>query len=445
MPSDLITIGSSGARAARQALDVASQNIANSTTQGYVRRSVRTVEVAATGTLGITKEASLSGARISGTIRNADPSRQAEMRRTGSELARADAELSGLEPIELALDNAGLFDAVVGFESALQRLSGDPVNPSLRASALESAKVLASSFNIASTQMDGIAANLSADVAHGVNQANLHIEELAKLNLKIARTDDGSSSKAVLLDQRDQLLQSLTSQVGISTRFTANAMVEVRLGGASGPVLVSGTDTQSLLHSQNGDGTIAFAVNGTPANITSGSVAGKAQGLAAVANAGTRLDRVAQSLLTSSNAAQIGGTALDGSPGQPMFAGTRAKDLAVALNSGAQIATAPAGAAANSLDGSNLQQLRSALSVAGVVSETNGLLFDASSAVAGRKITQSALDAIAQSASTAVNQQSAVDLDQEAADLLRYQQAFQASARIIQVASTIFDTLLATR
>jgi flagellar hook-associated protein 1 FlgK len=37
---------------------------------------------------------------------------------------------------------------------------------------------------------------------------------------------------------------------------------------------------------------------------------------------------------------------------------------------------------------------------------------------------------------------SGVNLDEEAADLLRYQQAYQAAARMIQVAATVFDTLL---
>ncbi|WP_022977315.1 flagellar hook-associated protein FlgK [Nevskia ramosa] len=41
------------------------------------------------------------------------------------------------------------------------------------------------------------------------------------------------------------------------------------------------------------------------------------------------------------------------------------------------------------------------------------------------------------------NALSGVNLDEEAADLLRYQQAYQAAAQIISVASTVFDSLLA--
>ncbi len=53
---------------------------------------------------------------------------------------------------------------------------------------------------------------------------------------------------------------------------------------------------------------------------------------------------------------------------------------------------------------------------------------------------------VLQSAENRRLEASGVDLDQEAADLIRFQQSYQAAAQIISVASTLFDTLLdATR
>ena len=37
---------------------------------------------------------------------------------------------------------------------------------------------------------------------------------------------------------------------------------------------------------------------------------------------------------------------------------------------------------------------------------------------------------------------SGVNLDEEAANLIKYQQAYQASSKVMQIAGTIFDTLL---
>jgi flagellar hook-associated protein FlgK len=40
---------------------------------------------------------------------------------------------------------------------------------------------------------------------------------------------------------------------------------------------------------------------------------------------------------------------------------------------------------------------------------------------------------------------SGVSLDEEAADLIRYQQAYQANAKVMQTASTLFDAILGIR
>ncbi|MDG2005405.1 MAG: flagellar basal body rod C-terminal domain-containing protein, partial [Novosphingobium sp.] len=60
-------------------------------------------------------------------------------------------------------------------------------------------------------------------------------------------------------------------------------------------------------------------------------------------------------------------------------------------------------------------------------------------------ITREALDSIAGNALVALQSQAGVDLDNEAVNLLRFQQAFQANGRVMQVASDIFDTLLGIR
>jgi flagellar hook-associated protein FlgK len=60
-------------------------------------------------------------------------------------------------------------------------------------------------------------------------------------------------------------------------------------------------------------------------------------------------------------------------------------------------------------------------------------------------ISQSALKVVHDQAVTARDQVSGVSLDQEAADLVRYQQAYQAAAKILQVASQLFDSVLQVR
>ena len=77
MASDLLSIASSGAKAARAALDVTSQNIANASTAGYVRRSVNLQEMPPSSAYG--QVGSLSGVRLAGVTRNVDSFRLAEV------------------------------------------------------------------------------------------------------------------------------------------------------------------------------------------------------------------------------------------------------------------------------------------------------------------------------------------------------------------------------
>ena len=108
MASDLLSIGLSGAKAARIGLDVTAQNISNAGTDGYVRRAIGLAEVASTGYNQNVRDVSLSGVRVERIVRNADAFRQSEVRRTGAETARANAEVKGLGNIESALEQSGV-------------------------------------------------------------------------------------------------------------------------------------------------------------------------------------------------------------------------------------------------------------------------------------------------------------------------------------------------
>jgi flagellar hook-associated protein 1 FlgK len=50
--------------------------------------------------------------------------------------------------------------------------------------------------------------------------------------------------------------------------------------------------------------------------------------------------------------------------------------------------------------------------------------------------------AIASEATTAASNQSGVNLDEEAARLIQYQQSYQAAAKMLQIAQTVFASLL---
>lgn len=448
MSSDLLSIGSSGARAAKIALDVTAQNIANASSDGYIRRSATMSEVASTGYHGTIRDVSLSGVRISGIIRNADAFRQSEVRRTGSDTARASTEVEGLDNTLAAIEHSNAYPAIIQFESTLQKLKETPTDASLRASVIESARTMTQTFQIAAKEMDAVGAGLRFNAADGITQVNRISTELGRTNLRLARAADASSDQTTLLDQRDKLLGDLSKYGDITTTFSTDGSVAVNFGGATGPAIVTGGTADALAMTTASDGTISLSVGTYPVTLAGGSLAGEQNALIKLAQVHTDLDTLADDIVTTVNSAQANGKDLAGNtgaaiftPGSPVTAAT----FALANVNGSQIATAPATALAGSRDTGNLDALRAALGTTDPAGRMDGILFDISSTVAGRSITREALKTISDSASTALSAQSGVDLDTEAVNLVRFQQAFQASGRVMQVATTLFDTLLNIR
>ncbi len=442
MASDLLSIAVSGARAARSALDVTAQNIANASSEGYVRRSLRIEEVTASGGAGRINDISLSGARIAEIRRNADSFIQAEVRRTSGDLERANTELRGLRNMESALEHSGVFTSIVEFEASLQQLAANPVDPSRRAAVIAEAETLASKFEITASSFDAVADGLRFDAEAQVSETNVIGGELARVNLRLTRAGAGSSDRAALFDQRDLLLERLANITSIATTFEKDGTVAVSLGTNPARSLVQGDNSNTLTAATSTDGTLSFALNGESMTPSSGGLAGASLALTELVSVRTRLDTLATRIADTVNNAQAAGVTLDGAQGQPIFAGNSASSLRVVMNEGRGLSTAPAGATAASRDDANLTALRQSLAALDPAQQLSGMLFDVSSKVAGRNVTQSALQTIASSARISLEQQSGVDLDTEAANLIRFQQAFQASGRAMQTASDIFDTLL---
>ena len=364
---------------------------------------------------------------------------------TGADTARADAEVSGLQNVEAALEQSNAYGSVTNFLSTLQQLKQNPTDTSLRATVIEAARTMTGTFQIASQELDAVGSGLQFTANQGVAEVNRMAAELARTNLRLTRAADASSDQTTLLDQRDNLLQQISQYGDVSTTFANDGSVQVRLGGSGGPLLVDGGTATTLTATTASNGTMTFALGSAAVTLSGGSLAGQAQALSKLAQIHTDLDTLAGNIATTVNTANAAGSDLDGNPGAAIFSGSTAATFTLAATSGRQIATAASGATAGSRDTSNLNALQSALDADDPAVGMDSILFDISATVNGRKITRDALKTISDSAKTALAAQSGVDLDTEAVNLVRYQQAFQASGRVMQVATTLFDTLLNIR
>ncbi|MEM8724921.1 MAG: flagellar hook-associated protein FlgK [Pseudomonadota bacterium] len=446
MPSSLITIGRSGAAAARAGLELTAQNIANAGNANFSRRSISQSELVGSATVGLYSGTAFNGVSL-GNVQRADNAlARDQARNTTSDLARADAELAGLRGSETALEQSRLFEGLVDFEAALTRLASDPLDPALRTVALESARQLADRFQLADGALDDARGLAQSQVQSGIDEVNRQMATLARINEQLTRTEPDTAGQLALFDQRDAALAALSEEVGISVDFEERGVVNVRLGNSGGPLLVDGTTPSTLSASFAADGMASFDLDGTAVTPGSGALAGRAAALTSQADLQAQLDDIALSTITRANDAQANGVATDGSAGGPLFSGSTAADIALALGSPNGLATAPAGAPAGSRNASNLTALIAAIGASdGPVAGSDALLLGISSRISGQETTRAALATIAESAQGALLFETGVDLDTEAANLVRLQQAFEANSRVIQVAAQLFDTVLGLR
>src|SRR3546814_18668200 len=87
----------------------------------------------------------------------------------------------------------------------------------------------------------------------------------------------GSTNEASLLDERDRLLDKLSSQAGVSATFDTNGAVTLRAAG-SGDLLVGGGAVNPISVTAAADGRLSYNVGGSPPAIATGAPAGLAAG-----------------------------------------------------------------------------------------------------------------------------------------------------------------------
>jgi len=155
----------------------------------------------------------------------------------------------------------------------------------------------------------GLEQGARAELARRIKRGNI------SLNLRLTRAGSGSSDRAALLDQRDQLLERLAGFTTVGTQFAADGTVAVSLGTNPPRSFVQGGTAGTLASATAADGTLSFSVDGQAMAPGSGSLAGAALALTELASVRTRLDTIAAGIADTVNNAQAAGSALDGSQG----------------------------------------------------------------------------------------------------------------------------------
>lgn len=448
--SDLLGLGLSAVSAYRTALAAIGDNVANAETPGYARRDVRLRESTNSGSRSplYREELFFSGVEAASIGRAWDSFRAADSRYAASGSGRADVRQQWLGAIETSLgDGPTAIGSTIGaFFRAGEALAATPSDRLGRSAMLSSLGDAAGSIRNTAQSLARVSEGIAVATAQEVDALNAELKALADVNTALRQAAPHRSSFASLEDERDRLLDSIAARIDISATIGEKGVATVSLGGVSGMTLLDAQQRAEISAATAADGRIQLRMfwdgTTTPLPATGGRLAGLVDVAASTADKRAEVEAIAQQFMSEVNGWNAQGRTAAGMAGAPLLAMTGgAATLAVATTDPAAIAAASTDGAENgnllalsALRGPNGVENRWAALVAAQAQALNSAAAEAAAAATRRDNSFAARDEV-----------SGVDLDREAAELLRYQRAYDASARIIQVAretmQTIFDVL----
>ncbi|MCA9571251.1 MAG: flagellar hook-associated protein FlgK [Myxococcales bacterium] len=439
-----IQIGASGLTAANAALSATSHNVVNSTTPGYQRRSVQqSTSIPTSVGVGMAgRGVSVTGFKRMGS----DLVMQQQVAGEG-DYARAMATEGGLAPLEPLLDEtqvSGPHSALTAFFDSLQQATQDPSDSSNRRVVTARAKNLGRAFRATSEGFDRTLQGQETEMEGKVDRLNAISTKLAAVNRDIIAQD----GPADLLDERDRILKEAGSIIGATADLepdgTANLLVQ-------GHAIVSGANARTV--SLTDDMQVAIdAGKGSVVVDADGELGGLVDAWQITTDLRETLSQTAQAFADAMNAAHAGGFDRNGAAGGDLFtydaadpAGTlrfsETIDADPDLLAFASDATALAG------DGGNLPAL-SAVEDAGLVGgksaaeALSGLTREVATHVATARADADTAGMVLDDLDQLQANLAGVDLDEEAANLMMFQTAYQASAKVVQVNDQLLNTLM---
>jgi flagellar hook-associated protein 1 FlgK len=445
--SDLLAIGLTGLTAYRTALSAVGENVANAETPGYSRRSVRLEPaLASTAADPIYRDSfQFGGVRATAIVRAWDEFRAAETRYAASAAGRGEVREQWLTGVETALDDgeAGVGSQLTGLFNAVDALAAAPGDVLSRSRMLMAVEDAAGAFRATGGALMRVSEGIQQAAQLDVTRLNDALAALADNNRTLLTTAPGGTGRASLEDQRDRLIDSVASEIGVNVTIAENGTATLRTAEAPNTLLLGGGELARFTVSAAADGRLNLQVttsSGTTA-ITplTGRLAGYLEASAATADRRAALDTLATDFAADLNAWSAAGRDSAGAAGQALLSVTEgAASMRHLIDDPALVPAASADGRPNG----NLLALAALRGPNGSERRWTGIVAGNAQQLAAAKSEHAAAQAWRENSFAALDETTGINLDREAADLLRFQQAYSAAARIIQVGRETFNDLL---
>lgn len=456
--SNLMGIGLSSLMANQAGMQVTGHNIANAHVEGFNRQRVEFSTARAPNLAALSVGRGVEATTIS---RAYDQFLSVEAGRAQGAAAFESTRETWLGRMEAAfpLGERGMAHAVNQFQGAWSDLANRPDDRALRQVVMLRGAAMADRFTAAAGQLSDLARGVRSELQQISSEVNRLARQIAQANEDISRASTLSQPANDLLDARDRLVDELRSLAGVTTLEGPSGALSVWL--PSGHALVQDRLVQEM-RVQDGatpDAPVTLQVNqgGQWTTVDSAALgAGTLGGLLGfqdgdLASTRSALADLSLDLVSSFNTVHQSGYVSLGPPAEP-GGELLAYDAAFRTMSLATGLTADKLAAAGSLNVGEAATLKgNALRLAGLgdspaapgfTDDHGQLLSSVGTRVQQTRAASDLATALAEETRRARDGASGVNLDEEAARLMQYQQAYQAAAKMLQAAQTVVDSLL---
>lgn len=428
-----------GLLAHQRMLDTTGHNIANASTKGYSRQEAL-LQASPAQHLSLSNGANVTGGQlgsgvdVTGFRRVRDQFLDSQYRAQNTNLNEWTAKSEALDSAELSLAEPGengINAQLAKFWNAWSDVSKNPTNAAAKQALVQTANGLVDSIHSVRSQM--VAAQ---DMAKGQYQAIVGeggevdkiAAEIAGLNKTISQFMSVGESPNDLLDRRDVLIDQLSSYGQVSVENLDGGSINVsfvdRDSGTAYPIVADKTDAWDgpPLGGWNPGGQMGglLAVGKTPGGTIDGYL--------------SQIDTISQSLAGAVNGVYGGEFFTVGTPA----GGTIKVADALQADPSTVITGTGTGAASNDI-ALAISQLRGSASVDGAyksfVAKVGGDLNESQRMQGNAQILSDSVENRRQSVQ-------GVSMDEEMSNLVRFQRAYQASARAMSTMDEMLDVLI---
>lgn len=238
-----LTTAYKGLSAQQRALDITGHNVANANTEGYTRQDVI---MQASSALKVLEGYVGTGVDIGEFRRIRDEFLDIQMRTENKALGEWEVKSDILDKLEVIFNepsDTALRSVLDQFWEAWQVLAKNPEGVAARTTVVQRGISLANTFNHLAAQFIDLQADINKSIEVKVNEINSQARQIRDLNAQIIKAEASGKKANDLRDRRDLILEQLAKNIAIDVVEDDLGAVNVTVGGR---FLVSRTELATL-------------------------------------------------------------------------------------------------------------------------------------------------------------------------------------------------------